>query len=452
MLESFKAYLTEVCGLQAGQRALLAVSGGLDSMVMAHLFRLAEWPHGLAHCNFRLRGANADADEDLVREYAQAHELPFFSQAFDTHAEAERAGESIQMAARRLRYTWLESVRLTEGFDCIATAHHADDNAETVLYNLVKGCGIRGLHGIPVRAGVIIRPLLFATRSEVLTWAEHHQVQWREDASNQKNYYARNRIRLEVAPVFQHINPAWTRTMMANIRRFQQAEALMQWAVAHMATQVCTYDEAGGMAIDLQKLLSFPAPETVLYELLSPCGFSPAQVEDMLKAVQRQPGAIFQSAQYRLLADRGRLLAQPLPAATPNEPVLIEPHTRSIAVGDEALTLAWYEGHPEYFSPDTRQAYLDADRLSWPLQLRRWRPGDYFYPLGMPGQRKKLQDFFTDLKLSRFDKEKAWVLETAKGDICWVVGYRTDERFRIREHTTRYVELTWMRAQGLLFS
>ncbi len=443
MLELFKAYLTEVCGLQAGQRALLAVSGGLDSMVMAHLFRLIAWPHGLAHCNFQLRGSEADADEDLVRGYAQAYEVPFFSQSFDTNAEAERTGESVQMAARRLRYTWLENVRLTEGFDCIATAHHADDNAETVLYNLVKGCGIRGLHGIPAKAGAIIRPLLFASRSEILDWAECHQVQWREDASNQENYYARNCIRLEVVPVFKRINPAWTRTMMANIRRFQQAEALMQWAVAHIATQV-TCDEAGvGMTIDVQKLLSLPAPETVLYELLSPCGFSPAQVEDMLRAAQRQSGAMFQSAQYRLLVDRGRLLVQSLPAATHSEPPLIEAHTRSVAVGDEVLVLTWHEGHPEHFSSDTRLAYLDADHLSWPLRLRRWRSGDYFYPLGMSGQRKKLQDFFTDLKMSRFDKEKIWVLETAQGEICWVVGYRADDRFRIRGSTTRYVELIW---------
>ncbi len=443
MLESFKAYLTEVCGLRAAQPVLLAVSGGLDSMVMAYLFRLAEWPHGLAHCNFRLRGAAADADEDLVRAYAQAHGLRFFAQAFDTQTEAERAGESIQMTARRLRYAWLEKVRLAEGFDCIATAHHADDNAETVLYNLAKGCGIRGLHGIPARSGTIIRPLLFVARADILAWAERHQVHWREDASNQETYYARNSIRLEVVPVLQRINPAWTRTMAANIRRFQQAEALMQMAIAHIAAQVCTYDEAGGMTIDLQKLLSFPAPETVLYEWLTPLGFSPAQVEDMLKTVQRQPGAMFQSAQYRLLVDRGRLLVQPLPAALLNEPILIEAHTRSIAVGGEVLTLTRRKGRPEYFSTDTCRAYLDADCLSWPLRLRRWNPGDYFYPLGMPRQRKKLQDFFTDLKLSRFDKEKAWVLETAQGDICWVVGYRADERFRIAEGTKEYVELVW---------
>ncbi|HRJ17307.1 MAG TPA: tRNA lysidine(34) synthetase TilS, partial [Saprospiraceae bacterium] len=188
MLEKFTHHLRTACRLNGTERVLAAVSGGLDSMVMAHLLRLAGWPHGIAHCNFRLRGAESDADEALVRAYAEAHEIPFFSTAFDTAEIAAEAKESIQITARRLRYEWFEQIRAANGYDFIATAHHQDDAAETLLYNLSKGCGIRGLHGIAQRSGYLLRPLLFAGRSEWEAFARLENVVWREDASNQESY------------------------------------------------------------------------------------------------------------------------------------------------------------------------------------------------------------------------------------------------------------------------
>ena len=440
MLEKFTHHLRTACRLNGTERVLAAVSGGLDSMVMAHLLRLAGWPHGIAHCNFRLRGAESDADEALVRAYAEAHEIPFFSTAFDTAEIAAEAKESIQITARRLRYEWFEQIRAANGYDVIATAHRQDDAAETLLYNLSKGCGIRGLHGIAQRSGYLLRPLLFAGRSEWKAFARLENVVWREDASNQESYYARNKIRREAVPVFHSINPQWTQTMAANIQRFRDAEALMQWAVEQMAAQITSTLPSGGLRIRLDRLSEFPAPATVLYEILRPYGFGASQARAILEARGRQSGALFMAARHRLTLHQGDAIVEALPAheVTTWEWSEAQP---VISLPEGTLFLEKKEGRPEQLTSSPYTALLDADRTAMPLRIRPWQPGDRFCPLGMEGRSKKLQDLFTDLKLSRFEKERVRVIETAGGEICWVAGYRADDRFKITADTKSYFVL-----------
>lgn len=434
MLETFLTHLREKCRLQDGERVLLALSGGVDSMAMADLFRQTGRLHGIAHCNFGLRGAASDADEALVRAYAAEHGIPFFSTSFDTLRMAAEAGESIQTAARRLRYEWLEQVRAAHSYDFTATAHHADDAAETLLYNLAKGCGIRGLHGIAERSGRLLRPLLFATRQEIEAYARRERIPWREDASNRERYYARNRIRLEAVPVFRSINPQWTETMAANIARFRDAEALLGFAVAQIAERVLSREPAGGLRIQLEALSEYPAAATVLYEILRPYGFGASQVQALLEARGRQSGALFLAPGHRLILHRGDALLEALPEGEASvwewseaQPV--------ISLPEGSWILEKKSGHPEQLPASPAMALLDADRTALPLRIRPWQPGDRFCPLGMDGRSKKLQDLFTDLKLSRFEKERARVVETAKGEICWVAGYRADDRFKITAET-----------------
>ncbi|MBX2930267.1 MAG: tRNA lysidine(34) synthetase TilS [Saprospiraceae bacterium] len=449
MKDAFSKFLSEQCLASRSERILLAVSGGVDSMVMAHLFRQAGLSLGMAHGNFQLRGEASDADEQLVREYAQQHSIPFYSIAFPTDSIAEQEGESIQITARRLRYEWLEKVRKEERYDLIATAHHLNDAAETVLYNLTKGCGIRGLHGIAARRERIIRPLLFATREEVEAFAHAEGILWREDASNAQTYYMRNKIRLEVVPLLKAINPQWEKTMAANMQRFRDTEALLQYAVAGIARRIVQQSADGGISIRLDELSACPAPATVLYEILHPYGFLPAQVAGIMERKEGQSGAIFLAPAHRLLIDRGVAYLEALRTES-DAPVELFPETGSAAVSDGWFELEMFDGSPAVISAERHIAMLDTARLSWPLRLRRWKPGDYFCPIGMNGRRKKLQDFFTDEKMSRFEKEKTWVVETAQGEICWVAGYRTDDRFRITAQTRRHIVLYYRKNEPTL--
>ncbi len=449
MLEAFHKFLSDKCGLHGGERVLLAVSGGIDSMAMAHLFRLAGLAHGMAHCNFQLRGQASDMDEQMVREYAGAHQIPLHCIAFPTQSIAAQEKESIQVTARRLRYEWLETIRREEGYDLVATAHHMDDAAETMLYNLSKGCGIRGLHGIAERRGHVIRPLLFSTRAEIEQWAASQGFTWRDDASNAETHYARNKIRLLAIPALREINPQWERTMAANTQRFRDAEALYEYAVADIARLVKRENADGSMDILLHELRAFPAPVTVLYELLRPFGFVPEQARVILDSGARQPGALFHSPGYRLLLDRGEAHIQPLSKHMAGV-IEVELLSHSVAVPEGSFEISPHTGNPDVILADPHTAMLDAGALTWPLRIRRWQAGDSFHPLGMKGRSKKLQDFFTDEKLSRFDKEKVWIVETAEGEICWVAGYRIDDRFRITPQTSRYLVLKYRKNEASL--
>jgi tRNA(Ile)-lysidine synthase len=430
MLQTFKQYLDVLVSHHAPARILLAVSGGIDSMVMLHLAAYTNHSVAVAHCNFGLRGASSDADEQFVRDAAQAYQLPFFSVRFDTLLYSKEWKKGTQETARILRYNWFETLCNEHQFDYVATAHHANDSAETMLYNLAKGSGIRGLAGIPPINGRIIRPLLFSSRSDITHYATTYRIAYRTDESNTTDKYARNYIRHQIVPHLQKINPALEKTLLHTAQHLSEAQVLLCEVTQQMLETARISEHP--LKIKTELLLEHRAAATILYEWLRPYQFERSICTQLLEGIrQGRTGSVYLSPTHRALVNRGVLeLATRTPDTIP---------TRLIP--EEGLapycTIRYVDIVPTSDIPKNR-AYLDADAIQFPLVLRGWQQGDYFYPNGMGGQRKKLSDLFNDCKLSVFDKERVRVLTTGE-HICWVVGLRTDQRFAYQTATTRRV-------------
>lgn len=435
MLERFIQFISQEKLIVPGEQTLLAASAGVDSSVLCDLFLKAGWPFVLAHCNFQLRGTDSEEDEFFVRKMAEQAGAPFVSTRFDTLDFAKKNRLSIQEAARHLRYEWLEQMRQQTDCQHIATAHHLDDSIETVLVNFARGCGIRGFHGILPRNGRLIRPLLFAYKKEIQEFASVEGIPFREDLSNQEDKYTRNKIRLQTVPVFEKINPSFQKSAATTIGLLREAEQLFDFAIQTIREKVMQ-QEGSQWKIDAAQLLSYPAPSTVLYELLRPFGFDGEQVVQILQSIENQPGKLFQSDGWHLLSDRFFLILKrqenvgggQIISAIPIFPMLLSDGSR--------LNFRLENGPPATFPQDPNTAWLDFDQLTFPLTLRHWQHGDVFQPIGLGGHRQKLQDFFSDRKLSRFEKEKVWLLES-NGAIAWVVGMRLDERFKVSTRTKR---------------
>ncbi len=442
MVNDFLNFAREENLFKKGDRILLAVSGGVDSVVMANLFWETGFFIGIAHCNFQLRGTAADEDAAFVEALASSFDAPFYTTRFETTTVAAELGISIQMAARKLRYEWLEAQRLAGNYSVVATAHHLDDSIETLLYNFTKGCGLHGLHGVPVRQGAIIRPLLFAHKEEVLHFAETREIAFRQDQSNLEDKYARNYIRHQVIPALKAVNPAFMRTAAANIRRLQEAEHLMNRSVAQLKSALTTETAEGILKIDLLRLRREQAAQTLLHEWLAPYGFHASALARLLNDKART-GAILYTPSHRLLLNRDVLVLEPLPEKRTETEFQIFPDTTEVALPDGILELG-KALPPDSFGEDHNTAYLALSASDYPLRLRHWQNGDFFLPLGMNGKSQKIQDFFSNRKLSRFEKSKTWLLETADGRICWIVGLRADERFRIRQKKALCTQITWL--------
>lgn len=415
-------------------RILLAVSGGMDSMVMASLFLQSGIPLAVGHCHFGLRGTDADADAALVESWAAQHEIPFHATRFDTKKISANWKKGIQETARILRYEWLEKIRKQYGYTKITTAHHAQDNAETLLINLLKGTGISGLHGIPEKNGTIIRPLLFATKAAITAYAQERQIPFREDASNADDKYLRNAVRHHILPVIAQYFPGATDRLNESIFRFRQAEILYKKAVEDALNKLVE-QRGRDYYVPVKKLLKAPAPETLCYEWLRPYGFRSAQMPVVKELLHAGSGRILSSETHRLIRDRDFLILTTATTASTDIVAIAEAPFR-IAVTGKTFT---GRIHTDWDLKDacTTVAFMDADKISFPLLLRRWRTGDYFYPLGMEMKKKKLSRFFIDRKLPVHEKEQVWVLESRKR-ILWVAGMRTDERFKVT-NTTRSV-------------
>lgn len=434
MLARFQQFVRDEGLRRDNAPVLLAVSGGLDSVCMAGLFHLSGWPFAVAHCNFQLRGAESDGDAAFVAALAARWGVRFFSKTFDTQAEAEVSKTSIQVAARTLRYTWFETVRAQEGFQAVATAHHRDDVAETVVFNLLRGAGLRGLGGIAPRNEHIVRPLLCFEKQELAAFAATQGWTWREDSSNAHDDYTRNFIRHRLAPLFVEINPNWVETVSDNARLLRDTHAnLSFWAQRHLSWQ----PSPEGQRLSKQVLALLPAPVPALFDLLQPYGFTPEQARQVV-AHLGETGLSFSpeaSPSLRLLVERDAL-------------VLTEQHgitAPSLSIQADDLMVRLPDGRTLFVMPqapvppfpDGKDAVLvDADLLQFPLTLRPWQPGDRFQPFGMVGT-KKLQDFFTDLKCSSLEKEKAWVLLNGNDEVVWVLGYRMDGRYKIGSNTVK---------------
>lgn len=444
MLERFNDHLLTKSWFHPDQQILLAVSGGVDSVVMAHLFSQSNFRFGIAHCNFKLRAKESDEDQYFVAALANELSVNFYSTTFDTTQSAAQHGQSIQMEARDLRYNWLEKIRKQEDFDWIATAHHLNDSIETLLYNFAKGCGIYGLQGIPERNGAIIRPLLFATKEEIVAFQKANHLTYREDHSNTSDKYARNRIRHQIVPVLQSLNPNFIRTAGDNIHRLKDAASLMDKTVRQLKQQF-VHEANNQLQINRKGLHKLPALKTLLYEWLKPYGFNSAQVTQLLTVNPNQSGQLYYSPSHQLLVDRAFYLVQPLALALDKkEQFLLQWEMTVCTVSDGQFMLEKKTEFPNQFPDHSFQAYLQLDKEAFPLTFRHWRAGDIFQPLGMQGHHQKLQDFFSNQKVTRFDKSRIWIVETKLGEICWIVGYRIDERFKLMSDEKPYITLKFL--------
>ncbi|RPD46858.1 tRNA lysidine(34) synthetase TilS [Hymenobacter sediminis] len=435
MLDRIQAYIQEHSLFSPTDKLLVAVSGGLDSVVLAHVLHKLGVEFAVAHCHFGLRAEEADADEQFVRKLAKQYEVPYFVEFFQTKKFAEQEGVSTQMAARALRYEWFERIRQTQGFDYIATAHHQRDTAETMLLNLTHGTGLAGLHGIRPKTGHLVRPLLAVSKPDLYDYVVENRLIWREDASNDSPVYQRNRLRQEVLPVLRDINPSLDQTMSITAERVGGAEEIVRRYVEETATQA-RRDEATTTYLDIRTLQNTAATAVVLHELLRPFGFSYLVVKDIVQSFGAESGRRFESPTHLLVKDREQLVI------TPRN--LTKFGTHQLQAGQEALKIDGLHLRTELLEvtegfdiPKGKAvAALDADALKFPLTVRAWQEGDWFMPIGMKGK-KKLSDFLIDQKVPLNLKDNVQVLVSADGKIAWVIGFRPDDRFKVTEETER---------------
>ena len=420
-----------------GKPVLIAVSGGIDSMVMVDLFMKSNLPFAMAHCNFQLRGDDAEGDEQFVKEQAFKLNVPFFSTRFDTKEKSEEWKKGIQETARILRYEWLDEIRKLNGFGFIATAHHANDNAETLLMNLFKGTGISGLHGIPERNENVIRPLLFALRKEIQQYATDHEISFREDISNASDKYLRNAVRLNIIPAIENYFPNVIEQLSENIHRFSQSEILYKKEVDRQLKKLAE-QRGNDVYIPVLKLKRTAAKEPLCYELFRQYGFSAAQIPHVIQLADSSSGHYLESTSHRVIKDRDLLIITAQPSMD-TDFILIEGAPCVINAGKHHFHFS-FSKKPASIPESSNLAYIDAHKISFPLILRRWRQGDYFYPLGMGMKKKKIARFLIDQKIPLHEKENIWVLEADKR-IVWVAGRRLDERFRVKESSQRVLKV-----------
>lgn len=439
--EAFERYIKENRLLSPDDRVLLTVSGGVDSMVMLHLFTRSGYRVGVAHCNFQLRGTESDEDEVLVAEEAARLGVPCANRRFDTLAEMERTGESMEMTARRLRYAWFEELCRQQGYTAVAVAHHADDSIETFFINLLRGTGLRGLTGISTQAGRIVRPLMFASRKEILEYAVAQKIPFREDSSNRSTKYLRNKIRLGLIPRIREINPKFTSLMQRNIGRLTDAQQFIDHGIERIRGEAVV--SGGGIdTIHLDRIdPAFPRA-FVIYELLgSAYGFKGDVIDSLCHALDHEAtGRKFYSREHVAYVDRGTITVAPIPdddeCRTPVEYGVPRSYCGNAVLYYEYTDIDTIEN----FGVPEQIAQVDADKLQYPLTLRRWQEGDWFVPFGMTG-RKKVSDFLTDAKVSAAEKQRQFVLLSGE-EIVWVVGRRIDDRFRLTDTTENVLRIT----------
>ena len=437
MLDQIRQFITNhaLFNLET-DTVLVAVSGGLDSVVLLDVLHRLGARLAVAHCHFGLRGEEADADEQFVRKLAKQYEVHYFAEFFQTKAFAEREGISTQMAARLLRYRWWEQVRADNDYAVIATAHHRRDAAETMLLNLTHGTGLAGLHGIQAKNGHVVRPLLASEKDDLYDYLVEKRLIWREDASNDSPVYQRNRLRQQVLPVLREINPNLDNTLAATAERVGGAEEIVRRYVEDTAAQA-RRDAPEATYFSIATLQNTAATTLVLHELLRPFGFSWPVTKEIVASLGGLSGKQFDSPTHRLVKDRDQLVITPRRLAQYGTFQLAENQEDMLA--DGLRLRATYHDGAGYEIPRSRStAALDMDKLKFPLTLRRWQEGDWFMPLGLKGK-KHLSDFLIDQKVPLNLKDEVRVLTSADGKICWVVGFRVDDRFKMDEETTRVV-------------
>ena len=418
--------------LPVEKKYLLAVSGGVDSMVLLHLFYNSPYRFSVVHCNFRLRGENSDLDEKLVKDFCDDHDIELFIKTFDT-LKIKKNRESIEMVARNLRYDYFQELIKKHSFDYLVTAHHLNDNVETFFINLLRGSGIKGLSGMQMIANYIVRPLLPFTRNEIVNFALNHSITWREDASNQTLDYLRNKIRHQIIPEFQDISPGFLHQVEKSMSILHETQSFLESQVQELQKKAEVFTETGVKAYSLEKLLQ--ADFLLSYHLLSKYGFT--NKKDCENILNAHTGSLFESQEYKAWVDRGTLLLanrsktefSTVNFLIPSVPwICKQPFEFTCCVVDKAI---FKEGES-----------VDFEKVEFPLVLRNWKEGDYFYPINGLGK-KKVSKFLKDHKVSNFQKEKVLVLCNNSGEIIWLVGFRLDDRFKISPSTQKFLHLNY---------
>ena len=452
MIDRFQAYINRYNLIAEGEKIVLALSGGMDSMVLADLLPKAKVEFVAAHCNFHLRGEESDGDEKFVREYVEKHDIQCFVKHFDAEKYAAENGISIEMAARDLRYAWFEELRQQLGYDKIAVAHHADDQAETFFINLLRGAGLRGLKGMLPQNGVIIRPLLWASRKQIRQYAVENQITWHEDHTNAENVYLRNKIRNQLLPVFDELHPEARQGLYKSLEHLSAENelyrVLLNEKLSHIVeeqddTSVIARRNDEAIQPELSKsfhlnldcfaALAMTQSEQLLFEWLRQYGFNTDQCRFIFDAMETGIGNKYFSPTHQLVIGRNELQLSEIKPVE-DEEIQIEIGKGEI-ISPIHLRFSRIEKSSGFVidkSPNV--ALLDFDKLHFPLTLRHWRHGDRFHPLGMKGS-KLLSDFFVDQKFTETQKRNVLLLVSSEDEIFWVVGHRIDDRFKVEETT-----------------
>lgn len=436
MFDRFKQHIQSNFSYVEKAKILVAISGGLDSVVLVHLLSNLNYKIGLAHVNYQLRDDESERDEVFVKQLAKQLKLPFFIHRVNTTAFSKKTGLSIQMAAREIRYNWFDEVIGEKKYDFVLTAHHLDDSIETFFINLNRSTGLEGLTGIPAKNNKIIRPLLVFSRAEIEEYAVKNKLKWREDTSNATTKYERNKIRHKLVPVLEDINPQFSDAFSNTQSYLQGSQSLVNDYISLLKSMFWT-EKDGLISISLKDLYDLPNLKTILFELLKDYGFT--EWEDVFMLVKGQTGKRVFSNTHVLLKDRGNLMLSSVEKEKRELDVI---EVRDNFKIDNVIFKIDELSDIKTFKPSNPcDICFDKNKVNFPLFVRKWKKGDYFYPLGMRGK-KKLSNFLIDQKVSRLEKEKIWLLCDAKKNIVWVIGYRLDDRFKITENTTEIIQIS----------
>ncbi len=433
MLTEFQKYIAKEKLFTLKHKLLVAVSGGNDSMAMCELLKEGGFNFAVAHCNFTLRGAESDADASFVEGYCLRNKIKYFYNSFDTASYAKKNRISTQMAARELRYEWFEQLIKRNKFDHLLTAHHLNDNIETFFINLLRGSGINGLKGIEPKKDKKVRPLLFATREQIEKYIRAKGIIYREDSSNKEDKYLRNKLRHYLVPELKTMNPSIEQTMASELEILRQVNNIVRAEIEKKKKSI-TLVKRDLCKIDIEKLKKSGSPELFLYEIVKDYGFNSMQAAGICEVMDGLTGKMFFSETHQLVKDRKHLLIRDK-SVVEEEEVGIFKKTDKIKEPVK-LDISYYKikkGEPVKVPSLKNVAYLDADKLKFPMKVTRWQQGDRFVPLGL-WHSKKLSDFFVGEKMSLFDKDNQWILRN-KDAIVWVIGRRIDDRFKITKDT-----------------
>lgn len=436
MKEQIQQYIIQHQLLSGEKPVVVGISGGADSVALLHILVSLGYKCIAAHCNFNLRGDESFRDEQFTIDFTKRLQVPLCKISFETNKYAQENRLSVEMAARELRYRWFEELLNTYDADAVAVAHHRDDSVETLLINLTRGSGLTGLTGIKPKNGNVVRPLLCVSREDIYAYIENNGLEYVTDSSNSSDIYTRNFIRLKVIPLLEEINPSVKASLARTANHLYDASLIYNHSIEEARRVIIQNNR-----LSISALLSFPAPATILYEMLKPYGFSRTVCESIFTVLEKDSGKIFYSSTHRLLKDRSDLLIDVL-SGEDNRAYLINLEDDNVDLPVELKPEIVVIKEDYQIEKDKKFAYFDFDKLSFPLVLRHWQEGDWFVPFGMKGK-KKISDYFNDKKFSLFDKEKTWLLCSGQ-DVIWIVGERTDNRYRIEKTTKRVLKLKFI--------